>query len=105
MDRHRSDGADGEYGGPQPGTPRHYTSDGADGGNGGPPLGGKQFFSYADLEERYGKSRVTLWRWVRKGLLPAPYAVGPNSAGFRVDEIQERDANLQRKSYGPEAAA
>ena len=80
MDRHRSDGADGEY-------------------------GGQQLFSYADLEERYGKNRVTLWRWVRKGILPAPYAVGPNSAGFSVQEILERDAKLKRKSYGPEAAA
>ena len=85
MDRHRSDGADGEYG--------------------GPPLGGQRFLSYADLEERYGKSRVTLWRWVRKGLLPAPYEVGPNTVGFRVEEILERDANLKRKSYGLEAAA
>ena len=34
-----------------------HRSDSADGGS-----GGQQFFSYADLEERYGKSRVTLWR-------------------------------------------
>ena len=58
MDRHRADGADGEF------------------------SGGRQFLSYADLEERYGKSRVTLWRWVRAGRLPAPYALGPNTCAF-----------------------
>ncbi len=79
MERHRSDGADGES-------------------------GGQQFLSYADLEERYGKSRVTLWRWVRAGLLPAPYEIGPNSVAFSSQEIQERDAGLKRKNYGQEAA-
>ena len=79
MERHRSDGADGES-------------------------GGQQFLSYADLEERYGKSRVTLWRWVRAGLLPAPYEIGPNSVAFSSQEIQERDASLKRKTYGQEAA-
>ena len=85
MDRFRSDGADGEYG--------------------GPALGGQQYLSYADLCLRYDKSRTTIWRWVRLGLLPAPYEVGPNTAGFSVPEIIERDAKLKRKSYGPEAAA
>jgi predicted DNA-binding transcriptional regulator AlpA len=80
MDRLRSDGADGES-------------------------GGQQFLSYADLEKHYGKSRVTLWRWVRAGLLPAPYEIGPNSAGFSSQEIRERDANLKRKIYGQEAAS
>ena len=65
----------------------------------------RTFLSYADLERRYGKSRVTLWRWVRLGLLPAPYETGPNSVGFASDEIDERDAKLVRKSYGQEAVA
>ncbi len=79
-------------------------SDGGDGEIGGPPLGGQRFLSYADLEERYGKSRVTLWRWVRAGLLPAPYEIGPNSVAFSAQEISERDANLPRKTYGQEAS-
>ena len=85
MDRHRSDGADSEYGG----APQHVAS--------------RRFLSYADLERRYGKSRITIWRWVRLGLLPAPYETGPNSVGFASDEIDERDAKLVRKSYGQEA--
>ena len=78
MDRSYSDSADGEF-------------------------GAVKFLSYADLERRYGKSRITLWRWVRAGLLPAPFQIGKNSVGFRSDEIRERDAKLQRKNYGQES--
>ncbi len=77
-----------------------HRSDGADGGS-----GHQRFLSYADLEERYGKSRVTIWRRVRAGLLPAPYEIGPNSVAFSSQEIQERDAGLKRKTYGQEAVA
>ena len=87
MDRHRSDGADGEF----DGVPQQYR--------------GRRFLSYADLEERYGKSRVTLWRWVRAGLLPAPYMTGPNSVAFASDEIDERDAALTRRAYAPAVEA
>ena len=76
-------------------------SNGADGNAGS----GRKFLSYADLEKRYVKSRVTLWRWVRAGLLPAPYSNGPNSVAFKAQEIEERDANLSRKTYGQESAA
>ena len=102
MDRHRPDDADGEFGGPPLGgqkpcgqkpLPR------------GPPHGGQHFLSYADLEERYQKSRVTIWRWVRAGLLPAPYQTGPNSVGFKSQEIDERDAGLTRRAYAPAAEA
>jgi predicted DNA-binding transcriptional regulator AlpA len=87
MNRHRKDGADGEFGGlPQ-------------------RTGGRRFLSYADLEERYGKSRVTLWRWVRAGLLPAPKKTGPNSRGFEAEEIEARDAGLKRTTYAPAAEA
>ncbi len=87
MDRHRPDGADGDFGGCAP----RYR--------------GRRFLSYSDLEERYGKSRVTLWRWVRAGLLPPPYETGPNSVGFDSEEIQERDAGLKRRAYAPAAEA
>ncbi len=85
MNRHLSSGADGEYGSPQ--------------------LGGRQFLSYADLEERYGKSRVTLWRWVRAGRLTAPYILGPNTVGFALPEILAAEANLKRRAYAPAVEA
>jgi len=63
----------------------------------------RTFLSYADLERRYGKSRITLWRWVRDGRLPPPYQIGPNSVGFASDELDERDAKLVRCGYAPAA--
>jgi predicted DNA-binding transcriptional regulator AlpA len=87
MGRHRSDGGDGDYSG----VPRR--------------TGGRRYLSYADLEQRYGKSRVTIWRWVRAGLLPAPYMIGPNSVAFASDEIDERDAALTRRTYAPAVEA
>ncbi len=84
MGRHRSDGGDGDYGGA------------------GGEYGGGPFLSYADLEEHYRKSRVTIWRWVRAGLLKPPLQLGPNSVGFSSQEIRERDAKLPRKTYGQE---
>ena len=87
MDRHRKDGGDGNFGG----APQR--------------ISGRRFLSYADLEARYGKSRITIWRWVRAGLLPAPYETGPNSRGFDADEIDKRDANLTRRAYAPAAEA
>ena len=85
MDRSRTDGADGEIGGPQ--------------------LGGQQFLSYADLGTRYGKSRATLWRWFKAGRLPAPYELGPHTVAFSLPEILNSEAKLKRKIYGPERSA
>lgn len=34
-------------------------------------------------------SRRTLWRWIKKGLFPAPVAVGPNAVRWRSDELDE----------------
>ena len=101
MNQHRADGLTGD---PLLDGQQNFTADGTNGGNGGPPLGGQQFLSYADLEVRYGKNRVTLWRWVKTGRLPAPYSLGPNSTAFSLREILASEAKLKRKSYGPEAA-
>jgi predicted DNA-binding transcriptional regulator AlpA len=43
----------------------------------------------AKLAERLGISRVTLWRWERKGLLPPKRRVGPNVVGWLEAEIDE----------------
>ena len=64
-----------------------------------------EFLTYKDLSQRYQKSRVTLWRWVRDGRLPAPVELGPNSVAFRFQEILESEADLRPKTYRTEAAA
>ncbi len=59
----------------------------------------QQYLTYRQLSDRYGKSRVQLWRWIRAGRFPAPIVLGPNSVGFRLDDILEWEANLQTKNY------
>jgi len=65
----------------------------------------QHFLTYADLAQRYDKSRVTIWRWVRAGLLPAPVQLGPNSVGFPVPDVLEFETKLPRVNYQPEEAA
>lgn len=43
-----------------------------------------------DLCQRLGGiSRVTLWRWERKGLLPPKRRIGPNVVGWLETEIDD----------------
>ncbi len=64
-----------------------------------------EYLSYNDLSERYGKSRVQLWRWVRAGRFPAPVQLGPNSVAFRLQDILDWEADLKPKTYQTEAVA
>ena len=63
-----------------------------------------QYFTFAELGERWGKSRTTLWRWVKEGKIPAPIQLGENSRAFQQNEIFAHEANLKRVSYAPEEA-
>jgi len=39
------------------------------------------------LEITGGKSRTTIWRWIRAGIFPKPRKLGPNSNGWLRSEI------------------
>ncbi len=39
------------------------------------------------LSEYFQVSRVTVWRWVRIGRLPAPQKIGANTTRWDFDEI------------------
>jgi len=58
-----------------------------------------------DLKEM---GRVSGWtearRQISKGLLPAPYEVGPQKRIWRKDEIDECDARLKKRVYAPSAS-
>lgn len=41
------------------------------------------------LADMLGVSRVTLWRWERKGLLPKRTHYGPNCCGWTSSQIEE----------------
>jgi len=39
------------------------------------------------LSEYFQVSRVTIWRWVKIGKLPAPQKIGVNTTRWNIDEI------------------
>jgi len=45
-----------------------------------------------DLASRYSVSRSTIWRWVRRGLLPQPVQISECCTRWRLDDIEARDA-------------
>ncbi len=55
----------------------------------------KRWLTYADLQKRYSKTRVTIYRWVRAGILPRPKRLGPNSVGWDEEALDARDAELE----------
>lgn len=59
--------------------------------------------TYLDINalcQRYSISRRTAWRWISRGVLPAPiYFDGPQSGGrWRLDELDRRDAEREQTS-------
>lgn len=34
-----------------------------------------------------GVGRITLWRWVKAGLFPAPYRIGPNTSAWLEADV------------------
>jgi len=45
-----------------------------------------------DLARRYSVCRQTIWRWATKGSLPAPIQLSPGCTRWRLDLIEQRDA-------------
>lgn len=59
-----------------------------------------------ELCERLEVSRVTVWRWERKGLLPPSRRLGPNVVGWLESEIEEWFATTAASDPAdPEATA
>jgi predicted DNA-binding transcriptional regulator AlpA len=54
------------------------------------------FFSDAQVAKRYGVSRATVWRWVRRGILPKPVSISPGCTRWRGDQLDERDAKREQ---------
>jgi len=55
----------------------------------------QRYVSDTHLAERYGVSRSTIWRWVGKGLLPKPQQLSPGCTRWKLDEIEQRDAERE----------
>lgn len=47
------------------------------------------------IEKGLAPNRTTLMRWVKKGLFPAPVALGPNTLAFRASDILDHENRLR----------
>lgn len=63
-----------------------------------------RIYRYDDLKQLgIVRSRMTMVRWVARGLLPPPIDLGPNSIGFDADLTDAMIASRQRQP-SPRAA-
>ena len=51
-----------------------------------------RFVSAGQLAERYDVNKSTIWRWVRRDILPKPVKLSDQCTRFSLDEIERRDA-------------
>jgi len=51
----------------------------------------RKFQRAKTVAERYDIDESTVWRWIKKGLLPQPIKLGPHTTGFDVSELDEYD--------------
>jgi predicted DNA-binding transcriptional regulator AlpA len=61
----------------------------------------KVYVSDKQLAERYSVTRKTIWEWSAKGILPKPVRLSGddgNCTRWRFDLIEQRDAEVERKS-------
>jgi prophage regulatory protein len=63
--------------------------------------GGDLVRGWAGAAREAGKSRVQLWRDIRRGTFPAPIALGPNSVAWFRAEIDAWKRSRPRKTYRP----
>lgn len=54
----------------------------------------RPWLSDIEVGHWYGISRVSVWRWVRGGLLPQPRKLGPNTTRWSRKDLEAHDAAL-----------
>lgn len=62
------------------------------------PESGSKYLSDLDLAERYRVSRVTPWRWARKGAFPAPVKLGENCTRWKLSDVEAWEAAKEKES-------
>lgn len=48
----------------------------------------EKYLSDKELAARYEVSRVTPWRWTKKGSFPSPVKLGPNCTRWKLSDIE-----------------
>ncbi len=54
----------------------------------------KLFYTDREVGERYGVSRLSVWRWVRDGRFPPPVKVGSRATRWRLADLEAFEAEL-----------
>ena len=50
-----------------------------------------RYLSAAQLAERYGVNRSTIWRWVQRDVLPQPVRISEHCTRWNLEKIEELD--------------
>ncbi|MHA7809380.1 MAG: helix-turn-helix transcriptional regulator [Marinobacter adhaerens] len=53
----------------------------------------EKYLSDRELAIRYEVSRVTPWRWTKKGKFPSPIKLGPNCTRWKLSEVEAWEAD------------
>lgn len=48
-----------------------------------------------ELAERFGVSRVTIWRWTKAGDFPSPVRLGPGSTRWRLADVEQWEVDQE----------
>jgi predicted DNA-binding transcriptional regulator AlpA len=51
-----------------------------------------RYVSAEQLAKRYCVNKSTVWRWVGRGILPQPVKISEQCTRWKLDEIEQRDA-------------
>tara|TARA_B100000214_G_scaffold283400_1_gene212990 strand:- start:237 stop:431 length:195 start_codon:yes stop_codon:yes gene_type:complete len=53
----------------------------------------EKYLSDRELASRYEVSRVTPWRWAKKGAFPSPVKLGPNCTRWKLSDVEAWEAS------------
>ena len=57
-----------------------------------------RYASAGQLAERYGVNKSTIWRWVRRGILPQGIKFSEQCTRFDLDKIERRDSEREQSA-------
>jgi len=55
----------------------------------------EKYLSDKELASRYEVSRVTPWRWSKKGAFPSPVKLGPNCTRWKLSDVEAWEAETR----------
>lgn len=58
------------------------------------------YLSDVQTAARYGVSRMTIWRWVRQGIFPAPVKIGPGCTRWPLERLEAHEQELGYRVEG-----